>query len=228
MSNLNPPGSRVVQRLVFELVVVLLGVFLAIRLEGWADDTAQKRAALETLETLRTELEADRAEMDRISRAQADFADGMRRLATLLRGDSEPHLEEIETLLLEDLTPNPTWFPQSAAYEMLLSTGQAAALDNPELEVALARLFRRSYVRLVYNGEIYDQAYLEEFRRTVTRRWDYTSGRLFSFREADNRDLANAAGRIVQWANTYRAVLSEYAPELDSVLDLMGRALDGA
>jgi hypothetical protein len=32
MSNLNPPGSRVVQRLVFELVVVLLGVFLAIRL----------------------------------------------------------------------------------------------------------------------------------------------------------------------------------------------------
>lgn len=227
MDQANRSTGRLLQRLSFELMVVLLGVFLAIRLEGWAGTAAQREAALETLEVLRIELQADRAEMERISTTQATQAEGMRRLASLLREDTGSHVDEIRKLLMEDLTPNPTWFSQSAAYNMLLSTGQASALDNPELELALARLFQLSYTRLAYNGQIYDVAYLEEFRRSVTLRWDYASGRPFSLRPEDNRDLANRALRIAQWAGVYQAVLQEYLPEVDRVLALVDQALAG-
>lgn len=219
--------SVALRRLAFELLVVLVGVFLAIRLEGWAGDAAERRAALATLEALRTEIEADRRELDAIYDYQEVFAANMRRLASVLRDGPAEDSEEVQTLITRDLTPNRTWFPQSAAYTTLVTTGQIGAFANSDLQVQLARLHQRSYGRLVYNGELYDKAYLEEFKRSVTRHWDYGSERLFGASPEGNRDLSNVAMRTAIWADSYQSVLREAMPEVDAVLVLIERELAG-
>lgn len=219
--------TRLASRLAFELTVVLVGVFLAIRLQGWADDRAQRRDALMTLETLRSELQEDRRELGAVSESQTAMAASYRRLADLLSEDPSAYPDRIRELITEDLTPNRTWFPQSAAYETLVTTGQVVALGEVDLQVRLARLYERSYSRLVYNGELYDQAYLEEFRRAVTEHWDYRAGRLFRARPSDNRDLANVSLRLAMWADVYLGILAEYAPQMDSTLLLVDEALAG-
>jgi hypothetical protein len=219
--------AKLVSRLAFELTVVLVGVFLAIRLQAWADDTAEYRAAFTTLESLRSELEGDRRELGAVQEYQTAMGVNYRRLAGLLRDDPSAHMDEIDHLIREDLRPNRTWFPQSAAYETLVSTGQIVALGSIDLQVELARLYERSYSRLVYNGELYDQAYLEEYNRAVTEHWDYATGRLFSSRPSDNLDLANVALRLAIWTDAYLDVLSEYAPQMDSTLAMVDAALNG-
>lgn len=219
--------ARLVSRLAFELTVVLVGVFLAIRLQGWADEEAQRRGALTTLEALRSELQGDRRELTAISEYQTALAANYRRLADLLSDNPSAYPDQIRRLIVEDLTPNRTWFPQSAAYETLVTTGQVVALGKVDLQVQLARLYKRSYSRLVYNAELYDQAYLEEFRRAVTEHWDYGAGRLFSARQSDNRDLANVSLRLAMWSDAYLSVLAEYAPQMEATLLLVDEALAG-
>lgn len=219
--------TRLLSRLAFELTVVLVGVFLAIRLQSWADDRAQHRDALTTLGTLRVELEADREQLGSVADDQTAMAANYRRLADLLRDDPAAYPDEIDHLITDDLAPNRTWFPQSAAYGTLVTTGQIVALDDADLQAQLARLYERHYKRTVYNGELYDKAYLEEYRQAVTAHWDYGSGRLFSTRAADNRHLANVSLRLAIWSDGYLGVLAELAPQMDSTLVLVNEALAG-
>lgn len=220
-------GFRLMSRLAFELTVVLVGVFLAIRLQAWADEATERRAALTTLVALRSELQGDRDELSAVSEYQAGIAANYRLLADLLTDDPAAHPHKVYQLIAEDLTPNRTWFPQSAAYETLVATGQIVALGEVDLQVQLARLYERSYSRLVYNGQLYDQAYLEEFKRAVTAHWDYGAGRLFSAQRPSNQDLANVSLRLAMWSEAYLTVLAEYAPQMDSTLFLLDQSLAG-
>lgn len=219
--------GRFLSRLAFELTVVLVGVFLAIRLQAWADDRAQHRDALTTLGTLRVELGADEEQLTWVADHQTAMAADYRRLAALLRDDPAAYPDQINRLITENLTPNRTWFPQSAAYETLVTTGQVVALKDVDLQAQLARLYERNYKRTVYNGELYDKAYLEEYRQAVTEHWDYGTGRLFSTRAADNRHLANVSLRLAIWSDGYLDVLAELAPQMDSTLALVNEALAG-
>lgn len=159
------------EQLAFQFVIILLGVYLAIALERWAEERGREEDAREMLTRVVDELRLDEAEIE-LALARADTISGaFDTLFALMSEGTNRDGERIDSLLDGPLFYFPTVFPRRAAYSALVSGGYLTAISDQDLAVSLADLYENRYARLMANNDFTDQNYMHAFL-AFTGQWD--------------------------------------------------------
>jgi hypothetical protein len=205
-SSLSSQGITVAQ-LAFQLVVTIVGVYIAIHLQDAADQRMRTRAADRTLAAIHLELGQDEQGIEAIIREQRNLVDAARRLAAAVRN---PATEDtvLERLIERELIPSRTFFSRAAAYATLLSAGQLEFVRDQQVRLALAQIYEHDYVRLERNGEVSDGIH-DVFRHSIVDYWDYHLHRPIASRENADIVLSNAIHRVVAFSGYYQGLLEQ-------------------
>lgn len=168
-----------VEQFAFQFIVVLLGVYLAIFLEGKAEDRSRAAEARVMLQSVARELEFDEGEILRVRQEQAEYVLASETLLDLLETASPADEARIDSILDGPMLFNPTVFPRRAAFSALISSGNIGYLSEPDLALDLADLYDHHYLRLVNHGDYVDQTIASHFWPTLYARYlDRPGGRL--------------------------------------------------
>ena len=211
-------GKRPWVRWVVEFTLILASVFLAVSLENVREAGAERATAQAALEQLLGELHEDHADFLRIIEEQEALSRHHSDLDRWLEDGSDYPPDSVGAALAAVLS-NPTLFTRRASWTTMVSAGQLAHLDAPELVLQLGQLYETAYGRLAYNSRFYDEEMFAEFRSTEAVRWENyrTGGHPLVDDPIEVRRLAGRLSRIhSMWTLWYRDLLLEYE---DDVLD---------
>lgn len=203
-------------------------VYLAIALEGAADDRARRSQAVEALGSLRSELDQDRLDPEDIVEAQRDRLVRHERIERWLSNPGAIPADSIAADFYTLFSVNRTMFPRTSAWTTMVASGQLADLGDEDLVSRLASFYENRSSRLVYNGELYDEWVSEIALSTVPNAWDRVNHRLAI---SSSADLARFRGQLLALNDlgaNFVVLLEDWGLQLDTVLREVDRFLGGA
>jgi len=219
---MNAPRRWSWRRALGEGAVILASVYLAIFLEGLADQRGREADARAALVQLRAELESDRADLDEILAEQGELAAHYRSLSRWLAEPGAMPFDSVHASLERIAFTNRTMFPRRGAWASLLSSGLLTALQDPDLVTRLGNFYENINERLEYNGSEYDFNLNETMRTTLSESWD-------RYERRPIRDLTRLRNELtyirVGWNAFYLGLLQEYLVELEGLMDDIDRHL---
>jgi hypothetical protein len=213
-------------RLVGEAVLIIVSVYVAIVLEGASSDRAARASALESLRTVRTELETDFSEALAYAEQKRDREALFYALSNWLRSDGAIPADSFGVTLEGVLTGNYTVFPRRASWTTMVSQGQLESLGDPELVSRLAELYEHWSGRVTYNGEAYDEAIWIVTKETVPSIWDRRASRFVRTDRAARLELDAQLVHLEIWNESYGVLLTRWAEEIEDVLVEIAGHLD--
>lgn len=213
-------------QLLFQLLVTIAGVYIAIHLQDAADQRGRARDANRMLRAVAAELRDDEVTLDTIIAAQRRQSVIMQEIATAVRASAVSD-SALHDLIAAERYSNRTFFPRAGAYSALVSTGQIEHIENPDIRIALAQIYEHDYDRLRTNGALGDQIWQEIFRRAQLEYWDYEMRRRIRDDPGAAIAVSNAAHRVRSFSGHYvfvmegtrerlrstRAMIVDYLPE---------------
>jgi len=212
-----PAGSGVSWgRILAEALLIFGSVYVAIFMQGRADDRRDAREAREALVQLLTELRGDQADLIEVKAAQ-DTLTGHYAAINGWLGDPATIPGDSMTASLDYISNNNrTMFPRHAAWTTMVAAGQLTDLDDPELVTRLGNLYENVMPRLEYNGGYYDSQVNETFVFHVAEAWDSSRRRFGPGGEAAVIRLRESMYRLwVAWNLYYLDLLAEYEGLVD-------------
>ena len=151
------------EQLLFQFVIVVLGVYLAIAFERRAEEQNRQEDAREMLGRVLEELRLDEAEFNQIIAGADLICPAFDSLSVLMNDRPNEHGDQIYDLLYGPLFSFWTVFPRRAAYTAMISGGYLTAVPDQGLTVRLADLYEHGYARVVTNGEMVDRFSIESY-----------------------------------------------------------------
>ena len=127
-------------RWVVEFLLVLCPVYLAVFLEGWSQNRIERSAAHQALGQLLGELREDQADFKRIIAAQESLMHDYSNLGRWLGNRITAPPDSVGAAIRRIATENLTLFPRRASWTTMISAGQLADLNDPELVLQLGQL----------------------------------------------------------------------------------------
>jgi len=213
-------------RLAAEGLVIVASVYLAIGLEGRAQDRERAEEATAALAQLREELRSDQADIGEIRAAQEGLADHYRNLMDWFANPASMPGDSVQEALDHLTTNNRTMFPRSSAWTTMVASGQLTELDNPALVTRLGNLYENINDRLIYNGEYYDTDLSRFAFGPGVSTWDSQTRRLLTRESRALAEFRNHLYRLYHaWNQYYLALLDEYEAEVEGLIDAVGEHL---
>ena len=215
-----------------EVFVIVASVFVAIFLEGLADDAARADDAHAVLAQVASELASDREAIPEIRRQQSELAGYYEDLRRWMADPRSLPTDSVQEVLDYVGFNNRTLYPSSGAWRALTSAGQLVWVEDRALVARLADFYENRTIQLEYNGRDYDYNVNEVMRVTSTRAWDYQRQQA---RVDGGADLVELSGQLRylgnSWNPYYIDLLDQYASEIDTLLEhidaYLTRAGDG-
>lgn len=226
-----PPGSALLRQLgrrgragaadyVYQIIIVVIGVFLGITFESMASERDRTRKAHAALGQLVADMRRDDADMDRIIDQQRgqerDFAD----IAVWLADSLENQSARIDSLL-EKVVTSLTVYPRRGAYTSMVASGQIALLPQ-DLATSILNVYENVYTRLSANGEHYDFSLERDFLPSYANWWDPIRQGLIVIDPADRIRFRNHLLLMRAWSAYYidlvaqsQAAVREVISEID-------------
>lgn len=215
------------KRLAAEAVVIVASVYLAIVLEGNAQDRERGEEATAALAQLRDELREDRADIGEVRAEQEFLASNYLSLMDWLAEPASMPGDSVQVALDHVALSNRTMFPRSASWATMVASGQLTELNNPALVTRLGNLYENINDRLIYNGEYYDSDLSTFIFRAVFSTWDSYTSRLLSEDPGALATLRNQLRFMYSaWNQYYLTLLDEYEAEVEALITEVGEHLD--
>ncbi|MBN3520975.1 hypothetical protein JYB62_13280 [Algoriphagus lutimaris] len=142
-----------------EIGLVMIGILLALQVNNWNVDKQSKKWQTDFLVDTQNELEKDKRQLEEIIKFQESKELKSLELIPLLEKPIPDKKDKIDSLFSYLSSSNATFFPNVGVFENALFAGKIDLVENDELKYTIMDLYMRSYKRLVYNGEIYDERY---------------------------------------------------------------------
>lgn len=147
-----------------ELVLLVLGILIALAVNGWIEDRRNARVEREYLELLVRDLDSDLAVIQEVIEFETAQAAAAARSYRAIREGVAPQERDAIASMLGQLTARRTLRLSRAAYSDLLSTGNLRLIRNGELRDRVVRLYetneRLQSVRDRNNQEFVDRLYV--------------------------------------------------------------------
>ena len=210
----------------FQLVVVLLGVYLAILFESKAEDRSRQAEALAMLGNVLGELELDEDELGRVIQRDREIHDAFVHLQDLLTAASEAEEAAVDSLLVS-LTYLDTPFLRGSAFAALVSSGDIGFIPETDLVLRLANLYEHQYDRLRNHGRLMDDTVQDSFwLPTRTTFWDFRYRRFLNRGEEANAVFWNLADGQRRQAANYLNRLEETLGEITAAKESLAAYLN--
>jgi len=219
-------GKAKILRVVGEALLIVVSVYVAIVLEGISSARSQRASALESLRTVRSELESDLLDARALAEQKGERALVFSQLSGWLSSDDAIPVDSFAVALEGVLTGNYTIFPRRASWATMVSEGQLASVGDPGLVNRLADLYEHWNARVMYNGDAYDSAIWEVTRTTVPTIWDRRMRRFIRLDPAARRELDGQLVHLEIWNQSYGALLTAWADAMDTLIGDIDRHLE--
>jgi hypothetical protein len=201
----------------FQIVIVIIGVYLGITFEAKASDYDRTQKARATLRHLVSDMRRDDADMSRVLQAQQANARYYADVAAWLALPQPSHSARIDSLLWKVITLSPTVYPRRGVYSSMIAAGQLALLPE-ELSGQIVNLYENVYTRLAANGEHYDFVLERDFTPGYTRGWDPSRRDMINGDRSERTRFRNTALVMHAWSSYYSSLVSESQAQLRAVL----------
>jgi hypothetical protein len=210
-----------------EFVLIVGSVYLAVYLEGVAEDRADQAAARVALSQLLGELRGDAQDFDRIISKQdslhGDYSDLRRWLADLR---SYP-ADSAGAALYRVTAENSTLFARRSSWTTMVAGSQLADLDAPELVLRLGELYETIYPRIDYNSLAYDQTLSQHISTSRAIMWQTISSKPFVNDASEITALTSSLEYLrVNWNAWYRDLLIQYRADLAGAITAVEEYLE--
>lgn len=129
-----------------ELLVVIIGISIAFALEGWSEKSKNKQLEINYLQSLKTDLVQDKADMEAVM-------DSSRVIWTYV-GETFQYLftnRDVEAFKRHHVTSTytaPYFYPKNGTYISLVNSGNLNLIRNFEIKSALADLYDVQYAEI--------------------------------------------------------------------------------
>lgn len=200
----------------FQVIIVILGVYLGITFEAKASDYDRTHKAKAALRYVVRDMRRDEADMSRVIQEQRAQARDYEEIADWLAPQASPVSARIDSLLRK-VTTSPTVFPRRGAYSSMIAAGQLALLSEDTSD-RIANLYENVYVRLAANGEHYDYSLERDFFPAYARAWDPARHELIAHDAGERTRFRNVVLLMHAWSQYYGGLVSESQRELQVVL----------
>ena len=207
------------QRIVGEMTVIVVSVFVAIALESAWQERQKAGEAKQALAQVLIEIRQDRVILDDVLvRQQAIDAIYVRLLEWL--GDPQSIPAEQFTATLDDLVyDNQTLFARRSAWTMMVESSYLPLLDAPALVNRLGSFYEDETARLDFNNENYDDELFTILRETGSTVWDFTNMKL---RTSDPTEIGRFRDQLRYlhrtWNLWYVDFMRDYGRSADALI----------
>jgi len=209
-------GAIPLGHFVVEALLIFASVYVAIFLQGRADERRDAREAREALAQMLTELRGDQADLIEIHAAQDSMSAHLEALDRWLSDPATMPRDSVSASLLYISLNSRTMFPRHAAWTTMVAAGQLADLDDPALVTRLGNLYENVIPRIEYNGRYYDEALDATLRMDVSGTWDSLHRRFWRGGEESVPRLRESLSRVrVTWTVYYIGLLDDYGEVVD-------------
>jgi len=206
-------------RLFAEGLLIIVSVYLAIVLEGMSRDREAEQAAHTALAQMLGEMREDRSDVDVILAEQRE-RDGQydALIHWLASPESIPRDsfgDAIDTLF----GSNSTLYPRSSAWTNMVAAGQLPELDDPALVTRLGNFYESVIVRVIDNGQDYDENLNDIGRNSAPQIWDGVNGRLVTTDPLQLTAFQNQLRYMhIVWNVWYLNQMNDLAQRLDALI----------
>jgi len=121
-----------------ELLIVVAGILIAVSLNSWNEDNADKNRELFYLKSLKTDFEQSLASLNEISNQNLESDSSVRRLIMVIGNNSANVKPDSAKKLFHHLFGFNRFVPSSGTYKEIISTGSLQILCDDELRIALS------------------------------------------------------------------------------------------
>lgn len=122
-----------------ELLIVVAGILIAVSLNSWREDNADKNREQFYLNSLKTDFEQSLASLNEIQSQNLESDSSVRRLIMVIgNNDATVNPDSAKKLLSGHLFGFNRFVPTSGTYKEIISTGSLQILSDDELRIALS------------------------------------------------------------------------------------------
>ncbi len=170
-------------------------MYLAIFLESKSQDIEAKKAAHTALAQMVDEMRADLGDVEVIRAVQLDQSRKYKSMIKWLSNYKSIPLSSFGSDVDAIFNSNRTLYPRSSAWTTMVAAGQLAELDASVLVTRLGNFYESVNVRVVDNGNDYDESVNDIGRNSFTKIWDGNKQQLMT---TDQREI-NAFRNQLRW-----------------------------
>lgn len=204
-----------------ELVIVVLGVYIGIYIGDAANKRSLQADVDRSLGVLLVQLEEDRVSLGQVidtqNQAQEAYQTNIDALST-----SPADMTSFAIADQQSFTLNRTLFPNRSAYQTIRDMGYLAEIEDAELQLLVANLFERTYMRQDQNALILDNIVAEYQSSIRDMYWDTTGLVFINYSPDGIMRLRNGVRNVKLWSGYYLGILNvEVKPELDNTIDAL-------
>jgi hypothetical protein len=139
-----------------EIVLVVIGILIALSINNWNEGRKVKEQEMSFILSIKEDLATDRLNLINIIEVQTqryNYTDILLRELPNINIDNKTKLDSLFVELLYD---NPTFFPTIGSYQSALASGKLNQFENNEIITKIINLYDSQFTRLVYNGDALD------------------------------------------------------------------------
>jgi len=220
-----------------ELLIVVAGILIAVSLNSWREDTADKNREQFYLKSLKTDFEQSLVSLNEINTQNLESMSSVKNLLAVISKNISLSKDSSKKLLAKPLFGFNRFVPTSGTYKEIISTGSLQILRDDELRIALSSwddmILRNRQLEdvMFWQYHLLNVPYLNkhvaggDFSQnniSVSGRNDKTDYRkLFADTEFENI-LVNRAGALEE-ANEYINIMIE---QVNRIINLINKDIE--
>lgn len=121
-----------------ELLIVVAGILIAVSLNSWREDTADKNREQFYLKSLKTDFEQSLVSLNEINTQNLESMSSVKNLLAVISKNISLSKDSSKKLLAKPLFGFNRFVPASGTYREIISTGSLRILKDDELRIALS------------------------------------------------------------------------------------------
>lgn len=206
---------------VFQIIILIIGVFLGITFESMASEWDRTRKAHAALDQLVADMRRDVEDMIRIIDQQRGQERDFGEIAAWLADSPDTQSARIDSLL-DKVVTSLTVYPRRGAYTSMIASGQIALLPQ-DLATSIVNVYENVYSRLSANGEHYDYSLERDFMPFYANSWDPVRQGLITADSVDRVRFRNHLLLMRAWSAYYIDLVAQSQAAVQEVISDIDR-----
>lgn len=143
-----------------EILIVSIGILIAFSINTCSANRTKNKNHVEYISSLQADLNQNLINLEKVIATQKEKVRQLKSVVEAL--DSKEYDIEPLAIILFEQRKSPTFFPISGTFKSLVAHGDIQ-LFKTETKRELFNLYDTNYERTVYNGNLYDEMYLDVY-----------------------------------------------------------------
>ncbi len=207
-----------------EIVLVVIGILIALQINNWNEYQKTERWEEGFLTDLQNELKNDYTQLTEVYTKQIKKGSNLREALKLIPKSSKADKSKIDSIYKSARTGNQTFFPTTGVYNSAMSAGKIENIKSDSLKYAITNLYNRYYNRLIYNGEVLDDA-VEKIDWESRNYFKKSEGIITSWEDIENNEFITQTEYLIAQNKVYTRIAKNNLEQINTVIKMISKEL---